>query len=964
MVDRFDYVKKKSSKLYRAFDEWKNRQGALQTEIQRTFEDPMRHLVGRFRPTQDDIAPIKKMQQASSTSKIKATDPTAVEVMGHMQAARHILEDKVTEQNALKAAPEFLKELKAELTPHKAGLLNVDIQAITSGSIDIKKLSNSQARQLFLSYLGNAKADSDLGLRWDLFNRRSAGYSIALPGSEAAKSDAVDGFINAHEMYDIKAHSKANDSSRDLFQEIAELSDQLATHQIKIYQEGGLLEQSAVDALGNAYPHWVPLRREAFDYDRELKEMFDKPAGAIGTLMARKGSENLPSAVHVLQNHVAAGYTAASAAARNQMMNKFADVIYEDVKGWKSWFYIKDKRVHQNDVGFVRDGKPLYIVPAEGNLRAASIVKVIAGKDTQELSGPLKIMRAINKWIRWSNVSASPAFMLANTPKDYFTAAYNLQASEAKDYTKEIASWSSYKESFKALKLVYLTGVRESTDPKEQAMIKSVEAFEQSGAKTSFVEALQAMDGDSWKSFEARVGRSQGKAGAVVEYGREQLERIENLNIVLENVMRFSTFKVMQKKFQTDKADGGVYSSGLSEQEATERAAQISRNLTTNFTRRGAHIDAMNTWWLFYNATVQGNWQVIENLFLNPNKAGQRKLQKAVAGTILFAFVIDQFGRAMSDDDDDDGVSNWDSRPGYEKDRKMSAPIDIGGVYPALPAPWVFNVFWRLGGMLGEVKDGVLKPQDAVLDSMGLVFNSMNPISGGTIAQAVAPTAADPFMQILENQNFVGNPLGPDGYPGASTRPDAYLAWDSTPGIYKHAAEFVNDVSGGSPVESGKMDFRPSSYKVLTDFALGSLGRTILDMGKLGATPFMDDMDFEGPEKVPGLKIFLSAPSDSTAISLYHDRVAKVLGAKRLTKMYSEGIDRDPGKLAEVQRDRAAVLRLIPQVEDTERQIKSLRKTLRAARARKDSRTEEMLRDRIVQLQKRFNQSYRRRIGN
>ena len=123
-------------------------------------------------------------------------------------------------------------------------------------------------------------------------------------------------------------------------------------------------------------------------------------------------------------------------------------------------------------------------------------------------------------------------------------------------------------------------------------------------------------------------------------------------------------------------------------------------------------------------------------------------------------------------------------------------------------------------------------------------------------------------------------------------------------------------------------------------------------------------MDFEGPEKVPGLKAFLSAPSDSTAISLYHDRVAKVLGAKRLTKMYGEGNDKDPTKLAKVQRDRAAALRMIPQVEDTERQIKSLRKTLRSAQSRKDSRTEEMLRDRITRLQKRFNQSYSRRIGN
>jgi hypothetical protein len=688
------------------------------------------------------------------------------------------------------------------------------------------------------------------------------------------------------------------------------------------------------------------LRREEFDYGLELQEMFEKPKEGIGKLMTRKGSTTLPNAAHVLQNHLASGYLAASAAARNQMMNKFYDVVNADRTGWKPWFYFSDERKNNGSMGLIRNGKTLYITPADGNLRAASIAKVIVGKDVQDLSGPLKVMRSINSWIRWSNISASPAFLLANTPRDYLTAAYNLQASEAAVYSKEISSWSNYKESFKALHKVLVQGVRESDDPQVKEWIELVEDFERAGGKTSFVETLRAADGESWSSFEAQVGRRQGKLGAVVEYGRDKLEWLENLNSTLENVMRLSTYKVMRDKI------------------GKERAAEIARNLTTNFTRRGAHIDAMNTWWLFYNATVQGNWQVIQNLFLNPNKAGQRRLQKAVVGTIAFAFLIDQLGRALSDDEDNDGISDWDSRPDYEKERKISSPLSVGGVYPAIPAPWVYNVFWRMGGMLGEMKDGVLKPQDAALDTIGMMFSTMNPIGGGTLAQTISPTALDPLVQIMENRNFVGNPLGPDGYPGASKRPDAYLAWDSTPGIYKHVAQFVNELTGGSPVESGAVDVRPSTIKVLTDFALGSLGRTIIDLGKTGLAPVLDNTDFEGPEDVPLLKIFMTAPSDGTAISLYHDRVAQVLGAKRLEQMYSEGGGRDPLKLAQVRKDRAAVLRMVPQVEDTERQIKSLRKAIRSAQVRGDSRTERMLRDRIVQLQKRLNQSFSRQVGN
>jgi hypothetical protein len=175
-------------------------------------------------------------------------------------------------------------------------------------------------------------------------------------------------------------------------------------------------------------------------------------------------------------------------------------------------------------------------------------------------------------------------------------------------------------------------------------------------------------------------------------------------------------------------------------------------------------------------------------------------------------------------------------------------------------------------------------------------------------------------------------------------------------------AEFVNSVTGGSPVESGRADFRPSSYKVLWDTLIGGVGRTVQDLGALGIAPFTDETEFKGVEQVPLAKVFLTAPSDGVAISKYHDRVAQVLGAKRLEKMYSEGDEKNPQKLAEVRQARAAVLRMVPQVEDTERQIKALRKSLRSAQARGDSRTEEQLRERIVVLQKRFNQSFSRRV--
>ncbi len=936
LVDRFEYVRGRSSELYRAFDEWKNRQGAMQQEVERQFLDPMVEFVGRYEPSTGDFDAVRKAKVAAGAS--ENVKISKVEMVGHQLAARHILEDDVTHKLARRAAPEFLQQLRKELPPTYAGTLNDQIALLTEGSQSIKELDLDDAMGLVEQYL--PQASKDFSTRWALMNRRSAGYSIATPGSADATVDLNDGFINAHEIYNQQV------KDRRAFQRIGALSDALAEHQLRILQEGDLLTESSMNSLRNSYAHYVPLRREKFDYDKELAFLFEKPSKRIGQMIRREGSETVPSAVHVLQNHLAGGFTTAAAAARNQMMNKFADIIYEDKKGWGPWFRISEKRENNGAMGFVRNGKELFVIPNSENIRAASISAVINGYDAQKLAGPMKLMRSVNNWIRWSNVSASPIFLLSNTPRDYLTAVYNLQASEAGEYAKEISSWKNYKKSFLALKKVILEGVRESTDPEVRRWIRDVEEFEKAGGKTSFVEALKTMDGDSWGSFESMVGRREGKLGAVVDWGSKQLKQIENLNIVLENVMRLSAFRVMKDKV------------------GPARAAEIARNLTTNFTRRGAHIDAMNTWWLFYNATVQGNWQVIRNLFLNPNKKAQRRLMKAVGATVLFALLIDQLGRAFSDDEDRDGVSDWDSRPSWEKERKISLPFKVGGVYPSIPAPWVFNVFWRMGAMLGEAKDGVIKPQEAVMDLVGLTANAMNPIGGGTAAQTLAPTSVDPLIQILENKNFLGNPLDPTGYPGASKRPDAYLAWDSTPAGYRKLAEFMNEVTRGNPAESGAIDWRPSTYKVLADFMMGSLGRTMLDIGEMGLAPFTDEPLFQEATDVPLAKVFLSAPSEATAVTLYHDRVAKVLSSDKLVRMYSEGPERNPEKLAQVRQERAPLLQLLPQVKDVERQIKALRKSLRSAQARGDSRTEELLRERIVQLQKRFNTSFSNRVGN
>ena len=268
---------------------------------------------------------------------------------------------------------------------------------------------------------------------------------------------------------------------------------------------------------------------------------------------------------------------------------------------------------------------------------------------------------------------------------------------------------------------------------------------------------------------------------------------------------------------------------------------------------------------------------------------------------------------------------------------------------------------WRTGGLLGEMLSQVKTPQDGLLDIAAMVTTTFNPLGKpGSLAQAISPTGFDPFMQIIENKNFAGNPIGPEGFPGTSKKANSELMWSSTPPGYQSFARFVNEATGGSAVESGAIDLRPGDYQILVNFLTGSLGRFMAD-ATFGVKEALDK-DFEGMRDIPVAKEFFSDPYDPLKSQKYHTNIAGIYGAHKLEQMYIKGPERDLIKLQEVRENRGKELQMYSQAQDVERQLKSLRVRLRAAQNQGDTAREKELRDKIGKIQERFNNVYRQKM--
>jgi len=265
--------------------------------------------------------------------------------------------------------------------------------------------------------------------------------------------------------------------------------------------------------------------------------------------------------------------------------------------------------------------------------------------------------------------------------------------------------------------------------------------------------------------------------------------------------------------------------------------------------------------------------------------------------------------------------------------------------------------------MISESVRGVKDATEVPADLVGMMLNTFNPLGGeSTVMQTISPTALDPIVQIIENTDAFGRPLGPTQFPGQELTPDSQMSWLSEPKGYKWLAREMNQLTGGSAAEQGLMDWRPSTYRVLAHTLMGSGGKFV---GQVGSSAM--GLMTGNPPKIkdaPVLRTFFFDPNDPIEASQYHERIARIEQAKKAEKVFSTGPERDLGELQRVRGEYSGELRMVQMAKDSERQIKDLRKQLRTAEANGQETRVEMLKKKIEKIRERFNVSWNRRVGN
>jgi GNAT superfamily N-acetyltransferase len=473
----------------------------------------------------------------------------------------------------------------------------------------------------------------------------------------------------------------------------------------------------------------------------------------------------------------------------------------------------------------------------------------------------------LSRWFAAVNTQYNPAFGIVNILNDSQGALVNLSttplAGQQADVAKSIlpALRGIARDIRKERKQTTRSVIKTEYDPdniKPEDWTSMWRLFRQAGGKTGFRDQMvrQRMDVE-WKGFiphfKFEDENAMTKAMEKIEQGpiKKKVEWFANafsdFNDTLENTVRLAVFKVAY-------VDNNL---------SVEEAAEIAKNITVNFNKRGAKTKMVRGLYAFFNASLQGTARYAITL---AGPAGGM-----IVKTGLAMGAVNAMWMFMAGFDDDDP-------PQFTKNKGFIVPTGSGD-YFIWNLPPGLRAIPNTGRLLTEamlISVGLTKSNRGlggkIADVGSVLIDAINPFGGGTFAQTIAPTFLDPGVALAENKDSFGRPIFKED-PSLKPTPGWQRTRDSASTFSKGLAWFLNYASaGGEEFNKGFISPTGDQLDFLIGQATGGLGRDIKRSVDLGINKY------EGEEtpayRVPLANRFLGeTKTEASTAARFYDNV-------------------------------------------------------------------------------------------
>jgi hypothetical protein len=432
------------------------------------------------------------------------------------------------------------------------------------------------------------------------------------------------------------------------------------------------------------------------------------------------------------------------------------------------------------------NGKDRFIFFNPQNPRAMAMVTALKDMDVQALEGAIASVANVTRFFAAVNTQYNLVFGLWNFARDLQGSMFNLTTTDIADKKAEVA-----KGSMKALPEIY-KALRERNAGETPSDTKdgSWHDFISHGGKVGYRDQFAKVKESTTlvdREF-AKLNRGNAKKAAYA-----LLNWVSNVNDVMENAVRLSSYRVALDKYKSE-AKGKISDAQLEEMKA--KAAEIAKNITVNFNTKGSSTGMIGALYAFTNASIRGTARLAETV--DPRTSRGRKIM----GSLVALGAVQAVALAMAGFDDDEPSE-------FIKQKSLVIPLSFLGLegkkYFMIPMPYGLNVFPNLGRLMVEGGMSISKGRgvkDQVANTIGMLFTAFNPIGGGAGALAFSPTALDPAIAIIQNRDAFDRPITRED---RSTKPTpGYLrSRDQSASVSQFIAEFLNTITGGTAYTKG-----------------------------------------------------------------------------------------------------------------------------------------------------------------
>jgi hypothetical protein len=542
-----------------------------------------------------------------------------------------------------------------------------------------------------------------------------------------------------------------------------------------------------------------------------------------------------------------------------------------------------------------KDGK-LYLMEFDD----PHLAKALNNSGRESMNPVFQLMSKLNRYLASVNTAWSPEFVISNFARDIQTALLNLSQYDQDVLKKDVLM--DTKKAFNAIAHAegaqfWMKTIARAKDEKWDKLYKE---FLEDGASTEFL-GLNTLDQikDEMQGMIADHNNTGGVQTAKRLLGKVG-DFLERHNQAVENATRLSVYANMRKAGAT-----------------REKAAEIAREITINFNRKGTYGPIMNSAYLFYNAAVQGNAAFIKGAFRS------KKFRK-VLGMMMVAGMMNDMMNRMLAGEDEKGENLWDKLPDYIKERNFVVMNPTTGKPLFMfPMPYGFNAVWNAGVNMGALVTGGKKPFEAVQTIGSGVLNAFNPLGQGDLLTLVSPTLLDPWVEHAKNEDWSGKPIYPKDSPFGAPEPDAYKFWNNTGAIPKGISDTLNKLTGGTDARSGLVDVSPETLTYIFDYVTGAagalVGRTAGLIEKM-ATGNIADIEVKD---LPGIrKLFTAIPKNVDQIE-YIEMRDDVMTAKAAVDQARK--ERNPEKIRSVLAEEKTKLGVVSVFQRIDRRLSDLR---------------------------------------